>query len=69
VTGLHGSSLEFVSTVDMGTAGSCSVVKFVSTFGMETLGSCFVVTFVVTYFFPVPRNERQKRRQERKKKL
>jgi hypothetical protein len=67
VTGLDGSNLEFASKVGMGTAGSCSVVTFVSTANIGTVSSCSVVTSVVTYFFPAPRNEIQKRRQERKK--
>jgi hypothetical protein len=67
VIGLQGSNLEFSSTVDMATAGSCSVVTVVSTANIGTVGSCSVVTSAVTYFFPAPGHEIQKRRQKRKK--
>jgi hypothetical protein len=69
VIGLHGSNLEFSATVDMATAGSCSVVTIVSTANVGTVGSCSVVTLAVTYFFPAPRNEIQKKEAGKKKTI
>jgi hypothetical protein len=68
VSGLDVSNFEFASTVDVGTAGSCSVVTFVSTANIGTVSSCSVVTSVVTYFFPSPKKRDTKKEAGKKKK-